>query len=418
MGSEYRDYAKAILYFLKGIGAGIFALFVKQITAFITLSFYTGEFLLGDIPNFAICIVLFISSILVYASTFRVIFSFDLTAAQDYLEGAREGESKKAFFNLGFIWQAIGAVLITSLLAVFGSAFEIAGMFHVGEGKSPYSSGFVPFIVTVVITALLALFERYEACRWWVSLDKEKNLEELTRKPKITFRVLTVFLIYPIATPFIPLFAFMVATLFQTVPIFLSTPIAVAIIAVIISAVIAIRYILTVRKRKNFFDRVRTIVREHGFEISDIKNPYISLIKTKKKCLFTVKTKKDTFDCIVLGRMRRGVPVCFTTGSLGYYRYRIGTKKHNITFERHFEYEVMGDGKKILIISPSPKHAYILDKEADKEKRLYNSDKLWDFVAYEDEAFISALDRGCLGKYSSVAENNDIKMPRPMRFNF
>ena len=56
------------------------------------------------------------------------------------------------------------------------------------------------------------------------------------------------------------------------------------------------------------------------------------------------------------------------------------------------------------------------DPECKKEKRLYNSDKLWDFVVYEAEAFLGAADRGSLGKFSSVAENSDIVVPgRPIR---
>ncbi len=411
---------KSTLYFFKGIFAGIFALVVKQLTAFITLSFYTGEFVVGDIPNFAICIVLFLSSILVYSSAFRVVFSFDMSAATDYLTCTSEGDTAKRalFLNRTFIPEAVGASLITSLFAVFGSAFEIAGMFHFGDGKSRFSEGIIPFAVTLIITSLASLLSRYEACRFWRSLEKEKNLESVTNKFKILLRVLAVFMIYPLATPFLPLAFFMLVTLFQAVPLFITGPIAIGILAALILSVIVIKYILTVKIRKNFFLRVRDVVRQHGFEISDIQNPYISLLRTRRKCTFTVKTKKETFDCIVIGRIRRGVPVCFTTGSLGYFRYRIGTKKHNITFERYFEYDTSGEGKKILIICPSPKHAFICDGETGKEKRLYNSDKLWEFVAYEDEAFISALDRECLGKYSSVAENNDIKMPRPINLNF
>ena len=80
--------------------------------------------------------------------------------------------------------------------------------------------------------------------------------------------------------------------------------------------------------------------------------------------------------------------------------------------QRHFEFSVPGDNRKIMIINPTPKHAYICDPECKKEKRLYNSDKLWNYVVYEAEAFLGALDRGSLGKSTSVGEETvDVSVP-------
>ncbi len=416
------NYAKSTLYLLKGIGAGFFALFIKQFTAFITLSFYMNESILDEIPNFALCIVIFISSLFIYSSAFRVVFYFDRPMSEEHIalchENAGKITKKELFLNKYFVFEAIGAAFISSLFALLGSAFEIAGMFYFRDGRSAYSSGFIPFIVTLAITLLISFSARYEATRWWERLEREKSLDDVTKKSKIIFRTFATIFIYPIATPFLPLFAFMIITLFRTIPLFVGAPLLVGFVVALIFLIILARYIITIRIRKDFYKKTKDIVRQRGYEISEIENPYISLLSSKKKCVFTIKTKKATFNCVVLGRVRRGIPICFTSESHGFFRHRIGTKKHNITFEKHFEYGISGEGKKILIISPSPKHAFIIDPEATKEKRLYNSDKLWDFVAYEGEAFISALDRESLGKYSSVAESDDIKIPRPINFKF
>ena len=99
----------------------------------------------------------------------------------------------------------------------------------------------------------------------------------------------------------------------------------------------------------------------------------------------------------MIGNPRYRVPVCFISETDGYFRHRLGTKKHNITLQTKFNYSLEGDGKKILIISPVAKDAFILD--GDKERRIFNADRLWDFVTYEPEAFIAALERDCLGRY-------------------
>ena len=91
------------------------------------------------------------------------------------------------------------------------------------------------------------------------------------------------------------------------------------------------------------------------------------------------------------------MPVCFTSATKGHYRHRIGTPKHNITLETKFDYSLDSENKKILIIAPTPKHAFIC--EDGKEKRLFTADKLWDFVVYESDGFIGSLERDCLGRY-------------------
>ena len=68
-----------------------------------------------------------------------------------------------------------------------------------------------------------------------------------------------------------------------------------------------------------------------------------------------------------------------------------------------------------MIINPTPKYAYLVDVDSGKEKRIYNADLVWNFVAYEAEAFIGALDRDCLGKYSTSSDtSDDVSIPTRM----
>ena len=98
----------------------------------------------------------------------------------------------------------------------------------------------------------------------------------------------------------------------------------------------------------------------------------------------------------IIGCRSRGVPVCFSSSSEGYFRYRLGTKNHHITLSLTFNYEIDGDGIKILILEPVPKRALVC--EGEREKVLFNADKLWDCVVYEEDAFIGTMERYCLGK--------------------
>ena len=160
-----------------------------------------------------------------------------------------------------------------------------------------------------------------------------------------------------------------------------------------------LRVLIAIRKRKKFLAKMKESAAKMRFTVTEIKNPAISFISKKKKCTFSLIRDKEIYDCLIIGNPRYRVPVCFISESKGYYRHRIGLPKHNITLESKFDYSLDGDNKKILIISPTPKHAFVT--EGEKEKRLFTADKLWNFVLYESDGFVGAMDRDCLGRYDS-----------------
>ena len=148
-----------------------------------------------------------------------------------------------------------------------------------------------------------------------------------------------------------------------------------------------------------FLKKMADSAAKTGFTVTEIKNPRLSLLSRKRKCTFSLIRGTTVFDCLIIGYPRYRVPVCFTSETKGYYRHRIGMPKHNITLETKFDYSLPGENKKILIISPTPKDAFII--EGEKEKRLFTADKLWSFVVYESDGFVGAIDRDCLGRYDS-----------------
>ncbi len=393
----------------KGFAVGLGALLIKYLTSLACLVIYSEETIISDIPNFAVCIVVFISSLFIYNSVFGLVFAFDRLSADEFFEFSDAmkddpSEFKKIYYHKSFLLTAIPIVAVEAIAAAAGASWEIAGMFYFGEGKSAFSSGIVPFLAVTLLTSLYMLFERYEAVRYWRVLRRQGNLDELSSKPKIIFRTLFIIIVYPLLLPYLPMFAFVFITFLGTLAALITAPTLGAIVVGIILLIIGLRLLLALRRRKKTMNAIRTVAREHGYEISAAKNLYKSLFSRKKLCTFTIKDKKKTFDCLIIGHIMRGTPICFTSESEGYYRYRIGTKRHNITMQKHFTYSAEGDGRKIMIINPTPKYAYLADPESDKEKRIYNADLVWKFVAYEAEAFIGALDRDCLGKYSSTSD--------------
>ena len=397
------------LYFsvLKGLGVSAFAISLKWLVSFATFQRYAVTSAFGYLENYLIFIIAFISSLFVYNSSLGIAMTYDIAALDELMENTNDrlGEMpplKKIFGYKSFFIETATITFILTFAAFIGGSPEIFGMFYLGEGKSPNSSGILPALVTMPIVLIFCFIARIEAVRYWKLLYRTANLEIVSNKLNLIIRVLIITVLYPIALPFIPIFAYIIMFIVGVI-VALATAMTVP---VFIVAVIALLYglwwfkvLIAIIKRKKFIERMKDAAAKMRFEVRDLKNVRSSFIFGKRKCTFTLVRKNEKYDCLIIGNPRYRIPVCFVSESRGYYRHRLGTPKHNITLESRFEYSLPGEGRKILIISPTPKHAFIC--EGDKDRRIFTADKLWDFVVYEADGFVGALERDCLGRYDS-----------------
>ena len=389
---------------VSGVCIGVLSLILKSIVSLACWINYSSEKpLLGELENFAIWIIAFIGSLMVYNSITGLIICYDRFAAEEFFEGETDYKNiklnfKKIYFYRSFIIQSVSAIFVIGIAALLGASPEIAGMFHIAEGKSPYSSGIVPMALNVLIFALVIMNARYETVRYWCGLRRRMELDELKNKTKLVFRIATIFVLYPIFIPFMPLFAFAFSTVVMVFVVLAEAMTPAGLIAAIVGLFVAlwgIKLLRATRKRKKFFKKMYATLGTR-YTISEIKNPYRSLLSTKYKCRFSLEYKDKRFECIVLTSPRYRVPIYFNSDVDAAYCYRIGTKKHNITLWRNFDYSIDADGAKIVIVEPTPKDVLISD--GYKERRVFNADKLWDYVMYDGDAFIGSADRECLGR--------------------
>ena len=137
---------------------------------------------------------------------------------------------------------------------------------------------------------------------------------------------------------------------------------------------------------------------------ADFENVYLSLISRKRQMRFNVYRGKAVYNVLLISAISKRFPICFTSDRSGYHDHIVGMKHAHFTIMHHyFGYEPKGDGIQILIIHPEPKSVFII--EGDEKTRLYNAGRLYDFTAYDKEAFLGALRRGILGKYDG--QKND-----------
>ena len=396
------------LYFsvLKGMGVGAFALILKSLVSLFTWRTYAVGSMFGDFENFAIYIVVFIASILVYNSVFGISMTYDIFARDTVMAATEETHTamprlREIYAYRDFLAETATVSAFMFISALLGAFPEIFGMFYLGEGYSPYKSGILPALVILGITLITCLIARYEAVKYWKHLLRTQSLDAVESKTKLILRVITILILYPLVLPYLPLIFFavlMIWSVIEAAAVAMTVPVFILTIILIIIGLRILRLMLAIRSRHKFFNKVRLAAEKKDFVIKDIKNPSRSIISGRYKCTFSLYREEERYDCLVIGNPKYRVPVCFTSPTRGHYRHRIGTPKRNITLETKFDYSFEGDGKKLLIISPTPKHAFIC--EDGKEKRLFTADKLWDCVVYEAEGFIGSIERDCLGRHS------------------
>lgn len=392
---------------LKGLGTAVIALLIKTAVSFSAWQRYATGSMFGELENYAIYIVCFICSLFVYNSVIGISTTYDPISRDEVMENTHGSRGalpslKGIFCYRSFFIESATTTGTLTLAALLGASPEIFGMFYTGEGHSPYEAGIFPALVTFPTVLFLCFVARFEAVRYWKYLYRTLNGKQIESKTKLILRVLFVLVLYPIVLPFIPILFYVAVTVWgaiaaaaiaMTIPVFLIT------LFLAIYGLWWLRVIFAMRKRMKFLGKMKESAEKMRFAVTEIKNPRLSLVSKKLRCSFSLVRENERYDCLVIGNPRYRVPVCFTSESKGHYRHRIGTPKHNITLESKFDYSLNSDNKKILIISPTPKHAFIT--EGDKEKRLFTADKLWDFVLYESDGFVGALERDCLGRYDS-----------------
>ena len=392
---------------LKGLGVAVFALVLKTLVSFSTWQRYATGSAFGELENYAIYIVCFICSFFVYNSVIGISMTYDLFSRDEVMENTYDSKGelpsfKGIFGYKSFLIETATITAVLTVMALVGASPEIFGMLYTGEGHSPYEAGIFPALVTMLIILLLCFFARFEAVRYWKQLYRTANLDAVESKTNLILRVVFIVVLYPIVLPFMPLLAYVFVTVagaIAAVAVAMTIPVFIITLLLVIYGLWWLRVLFAIRKRNKFISRMKDSAAKMRFTVTEIKNPRLSFISKKRKCTFSLIRDNEIYDCLIIGNPRYRVPVCFTSETKGHYRHRIGTPKHNITLESKFDYSLEGSNKKILIISPTPKHAFVT--EGDKEKRLFTADKLWDFVLYESDGFVGALDRDCLGRYDS-----------------
>jgi hypothetical protein len=284
-------------------------------------------------------------------------------------------------------------------------------MFHTGEGVSPFSAGILPALIMPAIIFPIYLFKKCDMLPYFEKLIKLKEEEKVQGRVQPILRILLICLLYPLVSPLLPLIP-MVAVTILSISITLATAITFGGFLGVFVGGGLIFYLLRLAvravKRKRLVRIIEDTATRADCRAADFENVYLSLISRKRQMRFNVYRGKAVYNVLLISAISKRFPICFTSDRSGYHDHIVGMRNAHFTIMHHyFGYEPKGDGIQILIIHPEPKSVFII--EGDEMTRLYNAGRLYDFTAYDKEAFLGALRRGILGKYDGQKSDGQNK---------
>ncbi len=176
----------------------------------------------------------------------------------------------------------------------------------------------------------------------------------------------------------------------------------------------ALYYGTAYRHRRRFIRDLRALCRAEGYELFDLKHPYLSIFHDRKEYTFGVKNDKKTYLCRILAGVRRSnnmylsedgkcvrsfgvhAPTARMAQSGPFVQLHVrkddgeDLEMFRMTSTADYTFEV--EGEKILLLNPVPRKVYI--KRAGQPKHeADNGDNINGYYIYTANAFLRKLER-------------------------
>ena len=383
---------------------------ISKLTTLSTTLFslpYGGESspIYGTLPNPVVYIICSVAAIFIFNSVSLAFATFDKNEIKNFLEREEPQihltkEITSILKTPHLLLEIAISLIFTSVTALLGGFYEIGGIFF----ESAHRGGWFPTVILLPICFTCSILAKYEARRYWMKLNRENNLEKVTRPYAFILRMVIILFMYPLLFPLAPIMAAAVYSAFAILfTLFRALTIVGLIIVIILIPIvfILIPYLRFVKRRKRFFKKVSKIAANEGYTLSNVKNAYKYFDKSGKTCSFDLTLQDKTYNCLVISTARRRIPLIIDSPTSAFFEHKLGTDGHNFSMNRNIDLFLHGDGVKILIILPSPKHVFVTDGK--HRKRLSQSEKIWDYTVHDDVSFLGSMGRKSLDK--SIGKN-------------
>ena len=409
---------------------------VKMLVFFsVAISTLNADQFLDDNLSFIPCLIAmpFIYNSIIYIGSVynkRKRESFLLSAER---KPRRCLEIKNQLSSPEFLIQFSVITVLTVIVSLAGGFFELNAVLFNNEGNF-LQSRLLPCFILVPLFFIISLHRYFETRLYWWQLYKRGEIENLDSYVPIIFRSLALVLGYPMIFPGITYLFLALFSVINVVGSLVNLFTVFGFFAIIISVILLCLLICTLHAlntRRKFIKKLKREISTSEYTSSDIKRPYASLFRNKSECNFTIEGKGRKFSVRLIGSWWQRAPLHFISDKHAMYLHKIGTRKHFFSYETHFNYGFDAEGTKLLILCPVPRKIYasvsdtesiVTPGEAPRghgisttssrhktarnrlsaySRELDTGDKVWEYVIYNTTGLMSAIDRGCLGRYIS-----------------
>ena len=358
------------------------------------------EFGINEVSLLVLCVV---PMLFIFYSFMRVFCISDKTERDRYF-GSGGGKISYVLHSLVF-WADMAVVMLGAVL--FPVVEKMYYILSQDFAFDPGSLGLAVMLVTVVLTdiaiAVLTLAANVSALDAW---DGARNSLKYGGKEHefgigyLIKSVVTYLLIYIFGFGLIMVSVFPVVAAFWSIGERVWLPVMIAVIAIAV-LLTGFDYFSALLKRRKFISSLRRLCAERGFELGEIRAPFVSVFHAHEGTDFTVRADGKTYDCKLIGPVRRGSQMIIPDSGDAAYRRSIKILKREL-FQTYkaFPHKFESENKKVLISVPAPASAYTSEKTHDGAavvREIYVSgDRVGEYYLYKGDTFINALDRDCL----------------------
>ena len=354
------------------------------------------------IPHFVFYLFSLLILALIYNSFILYFATYDREEMDRFL-GEDNGETdsffaerRRALKSLPFLLELIFVLLFTALfffLGGFGDISYFTAMIPVPKG----SSNLIGYAVLSLFLFILLLDRRCEARKYWQQLRDRGDLSRLESKTRMAIRGLTITLLYPIATPVLPMILYFAINLITIIIGLADMLTAIGFILTLIgifAVIILLKKLHFHRIKRKIEKNIAATAQAFGYKLilyeKDARilhncNGYLE--KDEKRYYFKIMAAPSLFTPLYF--MEHGA----------YYLHKFGTKNHYRSYERHVAYTFDCPGQKSIIL---PKITnYIFAKEGGAVRRVYEGDSFWSYTVYNPQSFLGNMERDCIGRTNS-----------------
>ena len=251
----------------------------------------------------------------------------------------------------------------------------------------------LPIMIALLFVARIIIQKNWYARAKNNVQDSAKGKKE--KVPQAVKSVAFVALVYCGLSMMIPWFMPGLITLWNLGGIMLFVWILLAVIALIVIT-IALFYVRAILKRKAFVKSLKKYCNTNKLYLSEIRNPLASVFALKEGYDFTVEKDGTKYDCKFIAGVFKNSPIIFSDkgnalkqDTLFVFRVEV------LHFMEKFDFAYESNGKKILILLPTPKKFYVSTN--DSPPRLADTgEKIGEYTVYTSSGFLNGLDRGVL----------------------